>query len=133
MSRQTLVTAHNPGNPGSSGATRGMQTVDFDAVDPRVGTSINGARVEVNDAFEDMSLFHQMEPDEIMRRAAGHSARLSYIRVRAMRIEDFARQWKDVRQRELEPCLDELRKQWEHGSRLHTVREFDWKVESGER
>jgi hypothetical protein len=68
-----------------------------------------------------------------MRLAAGHSARLSTLRIRVMRIEDFKRQWKDVRVRDLEPCIEELRKQWEHGSRMHTVREFDYRVETGER
>lgn len=133
MSRQQLVTAPNPGNSGSIGAVRGGAMVDWDAVDPFIGASPNQVREEIDDAFEDMGQFHTMEPDEIMRRAAGHSARLSYLRVRCLRREDYARHWKDVRQRELEPCIDELRKQWEHGSRLHTVREFDYKVETGER
>lgn len=134
MARATLTSTPNAGISGSTGAVRGgLRTLDFDEVDPTVGISMNQARVEVDDAFQDMATFHQREPDEIMRLAAGHSARLSFIRVRIMRIEDYQRQWKDVRVRELEPCLEELRKQWEHGSRLHTVREFDYKVEAGER
>jgi len=133
MTRTTLVSAPNPGNSGSSGATRGMQTLDFDEVEMVVGLSVNQARQEVDDAFKDMEAFHQMEPDEIMRRAGGHSARLSYLRVRAMRIEDFKRQWKDVRVRELEPALEQLEHQFTIASRLHSVREFDYKLESGER
>lgn len=99
-----------------------MPGLNFDEVETVVGISVHQARAEVDRAFEDISLFEQMEPDEIMRRAMGHSARLSSIPIRATRIEDFKRQWKDVRKRELEPCLEELRKQWENGSRLHTVR-----------
>ena len=133
MTRAVLTSAQNPGNSGSVGAVRGMQTLDFDAVDPTVGISINGARTEVDDAFKDMEMFHQMEPDEIMRRAGGHSARLSYIRVRVMRIEDFQRQWKDVRTRELEPALSQLEHQFTIASRLHSVRELDYKMEAGER
>lgn len=133
MTRTTLVSAQNPGNSGSAGATRGMQTLDFDEVDPVVGISINQARVEVDDAFKDIETFVNREPDEIMRLAAGHAGRLSFIRVRVMRIEDYKHQWKDVRTRELEPCLEQLDKQWAHGSRLHSVREFDYKVEAGER
>lgn len=134
MTRTPLVSAHNPGNTGSSGAVRGgIPTLDFDAVHPVMGLSVNGARDEVNDAYKDMAMFHQMEPDEIMRRAGGHSARLSYLRVLCMRIEDHARQWKDVRTRELEPTLEQLEHQYNIASRLHTVREFDYKVETGER
>lgn len=110
-----------------------MQTIDFDEVDPVVGLSINQVRAEVDDALRDMETFHQREPDEIMRLAAGHSARLSTLRIHAMRIEDYKRQWRDVRTRELEPALDQLSHQWSHGSRLHSVREFDWKIEAGER
>lgn len=134
MTRTHLVSAHNPGIPGSTGAARpGIQTLDFDLVDDVVGLSMNQARAEVNDAFEDMGMFHQMEPDEIMRRAGGHSARLSFIRVRCMRIEDFRRQWKDVRVRELEPALEQLEQQFTIASRLHSVRELDYKMEAGER
>jgi hypothetical protein len=110
-----------------------MHTLDFDEVDPVVGVSINQARQEVDDACADMETFVNREPDEIMRLAAGHSARLSTIRIRIMRIEDFRREWRDVRVRTVEPCLEQLDKQWAHGSRLHSVREFDWRVETGER
>lgn len=133
MTRTTLTSAHNPGIPGSAGATRGVLAIDFDEVNNVIGASMNQVRVEVDDAFQDMETFVNREPDEIMRLSAGHAARLSYIRVRIMRVEDYARQWKDVRTRELEPCLEQLREQWAHGSRLHSVREFDWKVEAGER
>lgn len=100
---------------------------------PIVDMSLRQVRQEVDDACEDMENFHSMEPDEIMRRAGGHSARLSYIRIRVMRIEDFHRPWKDVRTRELEPALNELLNQYNIASRLHSVREFDYKVETGER
>lgn len=115
------------------GATRSLQTLDFDEVDPVVGLSINQTRSEVDDACADMEKFHQMEPDEIMRRAGGHSARLSTLRIRVMRIEDFKREWKDVRTRNLEPALEQLEHQYTIASRLHSVRELDWRMEAGER
>lgn len=98
-----------------------------------LGGSIDSLREEINDAFADMRTFHNREPDEIMRMSTGHSARLSEIRVLCMRIEDFYRPARDLRQREVEPCLEELRLQWQGGSRLHSVRELDWKMEAGER
>lgn len=110
-----------------------MSTFDFDEVEPRVGLSVNAARDEVNDALRDMEMFHQMEPDEITRRVIGHSARLTTIRVLVMRIEDYQRQWKDLRLRELEPVLEQLRDQFSMASRLHSYREFDWRIETGER
>jgi hypothetical protein len=107
--------------------------LDFDAVHPEIGASVNQVREEVNDAFKDMETFYNREPDEIMRMASGHSARLSHLRVLIFRVEDYAREWRDVRTRELEPCLESLREQWAHGSRMHSSRELDWKIESGER
>lgn len=133
MARVPLISSVPPGNPGASGIVRGTATVDFDAVHPSIGASINAVREEVDDAFKDMETFYNREPDEIMRMASGHSARLSYIRVRVLRVEDYHREWKDVRLRDLEPCLEQLREQWSHGSRMHSSRELDWRMESGER
>lgn len=95
--------------------------------------SIDEARAEVNDAFEHMRHFKDEEPDAIMRYSGGYSARLSYLRVLCTRIEDFYRPARDLRVRELEPCIEELRNQYQIASRLHSVRELDWKMESGER
>jgi hypothetical protein len=98
---------------------------------PVVYASITEVRQEVDDAFADMKTFLSRNPDEIMRIARGHSARLSELRVRIMRCEDSTPQWRSVRQREIEPCLEELREQYACASRLESVRELDWKMESG--
>lgn len=97
---------------------------------PGVG-SIDSVRAEVDDAFADMKTFHNLEPDEVMRMAGGHSARLSEIRVQIQRIEVVARQWKAVREREVEPTIDELKNQFMIASRLHSVRELDFKMAGG--
>lgn len=107
--------------------------MDTARVYAEVGGSIESVRTEINDAFEDMKTFINREPDEIMRLVAGHSARLSEIRVRIQRIEDVHRLWKNVRTREVEPTLDQLGQQFTIASRLHSVREFDYAVETGER
>ena len=106
--------------------------LDTTTVFPGLG-SIDSVRGEVDDAFADMATFHNIEPDEIMRLVGGHSARLSELRVRIQRVEDFHRQWKGVRTREIELALDELAKQFQVASRLLTVRELDFKMESGSR
>lgn len=98
-----------------------------------IGSSIDLVRKEIDDAFEDMKTFHNLEPDEVMRMAGGHSARLSAIRVKIFRVEDYKRQWKAIREREIEPAIAELANQYTIASRLHSVRELDWKMESGER
>jgi len=97
---------------------------------PQVG-SIDSVRKEVDDAFADMKTFHNMEPDEVMRMCGGHSARLSEIRVQINRIEVIARQWKPIREREIEPAIDELKQQYLIASRLHSVRELDFKMQGG--
>ena len=124
---------HGPTRAGSTGARRVVPVVNLDEVQPIVGISVDQARAEVDHAFQDMSTFEHMEPDEIMRRAAGHSARLSYIRVRVMRVEHFLPHWEDVRIHDLEPALDQLEHQFTIASRLHSVRELDYRMESGER
>jgi hypothetical protein len=98
-----------------------------------VGGSIDTVRKEIDDAFDDMKTFYQLEPDEIMRMCGGHSARLSEIRVRIQRTEDWNREWRAVRMNEIEPALDELERQYTIASRLHSVRELDYKMETGER
>lgn len=118
-------------SPGA--APPAMALLDTTVVNPIIGLSMDQARVEVNDAFEAMQNFLNAEPDDIMRLASGHSARLSYIRVQIMRVEDWDRPWKNVRIREVEPAIEELREQWKNASRLQSVRELDWKMEAGER
>lgn len=111
-------------------AQRPMPT-DITLYSDQVGGSIQTIRGEIDDAFADMKTFHNLEPDVVMRMAGGHSARLSEIRVRIMRVEDWAREWRDVRTREIEPTIEELRNQREIASRLHSVRELDFKMEGG--
>ena len=106
---------------------------DFDQPNPVIGGSVNSVQAEVDDAFEDMKTFHTREPDEIMRMASGHSARLSEIRVKIMRVEDMQPQWRQVRMRQVEPAIEELQRQYTIASRLFSVRELDWKMEAGER
>lgn len=93
--------------------------------------SIDSVRAEVDDAFADMKTFHNQEPDQVMRMCGGHSARLSEIRVQIQRIEVVARQWKPIREREVEPAIEELKNQYLIASRLHAVRELDWKMSGG--
>lgn len=110
-----------------------MAALDTTTVNKTVGGSIDSVRAEIDDAFADMKMFIENEPDYIMRIASGHSARLSEIRVKIMRVEDFHREWRSVREREIEPCVTELERQWRNASRLQSCRELDWKMESGER
>ncbi len=104
--------------------------IDTSRVFPGLG-SIDSVRSEIDDAFADMRQFHNQEPDEIMRLCGGHSARLSEIKVRIQRIEDFNRQWRPIRTREVEPTLEELQQQFTIASRLHSVRELDYKMTQG--
>jgi hypothetical protein len=134
MSKIQMVAAPDSGQNGITGATpsQGMGVVPLDTsrVFLEVGGSIDSVRDEVDDAFKDMNTFLNREPDEIMRMCGGHSARLAEIRLRIHRIEDFHRQWRPIRLREIEPALDQLQNQYRIASRLHSCREFDWKVEA---
>lgn len=134
MAKVELVSDPRIGQNGAGAPARAPMTpLDTSTPNAYIHLSIDQVRVEVDDAFKHMNEFHNLEPDEIMRYASGYSARLSYIRVQAMRVEDWDRPWKNVRMRELEPCIEELREQWKNASRLLSVRELDWKMESGDR
>lgn len=106
--------------------------LDTTRVSVGVGGSIDSIRQEVDDAFKDMATFHNREPDEVMRMCAGHSARLSEIRVRIQRVEDIDRPWRNVRLREVEPALEQLSNQFQIASRLLSARELDWRMETGQ-
>ena len=137
MAKVQLVSAQNPPsgdhNPSVGSPAPATGLLDTTEVNEMVGRSIDQVREEVSDAFADMRTFFHREPDEIMRMCGGHSARLSELRVLVMRIEDFRREWRSIRTRELEPAIEELQRQYQIASRLHSVRELDWKMESGER
>lgn len=62
---------------------------------------------------------------------SGHSARLSEIRVKIYRIEDMHRQWRAIREREVEPTLKELESQFNTASRLLSARDLDYRMERG--
>lgn len=131
MATQKLVTV--PSAQPTQAAAQRIAPLDTAVFENTIGGSIDSVRQEIDDAFADMKTFHNLEPDECMRMSGGHSARLSEIRVKIMRVEDFKREWKNVRTREIEPALEELERQWRNASRLHSVRELDWKMEAGER
>lgn len=133
MSKTQLITSNAAGGGVVGPVARPMHTLDTSQVNSVVGGSIDSVRQEVDDAFADMEQFHNQEPDHIMRLSGGHSARLSYLRVKIMRVEDVAREWRAVRTQEIEPALEELERQWRNASRLHSVRELDWRMEAGER
>jgi len=115
----------------------GMRALDLDRkfYDPsgQLIGSINSVREEIDNAFADMKTAYNREPDEVMRFCAGHSARLSELRVLINRIEDVHRQWRPIRTREIELALDELQNQNANASRRLSARELDWKIESGGR
>lgn len=130
MAKTQLVSSlTNP--PGGSGVPAGPRLNTAD-VDPTVAASIDEVRGEIDDAFADMRDFYTKEPDEIIRMCSGHSARLSELRVRIQRVEDLRREWRNVRTREVEPALEELERQYVSASRLHSIRELDFRMSGGQ-
>lgn len=128
-----MVTAMDVGTPPAPGiGVSGPVALDTTRVYLEVGGSIDSVRAEIDDAFDDMKTCVNREPDEAMRICGGQSARLSELRVRIQRIEDFHRIWRPIRTREIEPALEELRNQFSVASRLLSVRELDWRMEGGQ-
>lgn len=98
---------------------------------PGLGT-LADLRQEVDDAYDEMKQFVSMEPDQIMQICAGHTARLNEIRTIVIRVEDFIRPLKAVRQNEIEPTIKELQFQFQVASRLFAVRQLDYEISRGE-
>jgi hypothetical protein len=94
-----------------------------------IGT-IDDARQEMLDALADAKTFYSLEPDEVIRMCMGHSARLSEIRVVILRVEVYRREWKPVL-KEVETVLDHLREQFAMASRLISIRDLDWRMDTG--
>lgn len=119
--------------PQQAGAIQpGFAPLDTSRWNDAVMGSIDTVREEVDDAFKHAKVYFQLNPDEAMRYASGYSARMSELKVRIKRIENDVPGWRPVRL-EVEDAIEEQRFQYEVHSRLHTTREFDWKVEAGER
>lgn len=116
-------------------AAQGGRGFDPNEVDPVVGLSPLQARQEIDDALAEMQGFHNLQPDEVIRLAGGHTARLTQIAVWIRRMEGYqpTLHWKLIRTDEIEPVLAELERQFRNASRLESVRELDWKIESGQR
>lgn len=108
------------------------RVIDSGRIFHEVGGSIASVRQEIDDCFADIKTFSNREPDEVMRLVSGWSARFSELKVRIRRIEDTHREWFPVRDREIEPVLDELQQQYVIASRLLTVRELDYKMSLGQ-
>lgn len=121
--------------PGATAGPQAMRVapVDTSVFNDVVGGTIDSVRSEVNDCYEEMQTFHNNEPDHCTRLIVGHSARLAYIAVLIRRIQDFEPAWKQVLDREIEPTLRMLERQYDMASRRHTYRELDWRMETGER
>ena len=96
---------------------------------PGIGT-LDDVRQEMLDALADAKTFYSLEPDEVIRLCMGHSARLSEIRVVILQVEVYRREWKPVL-KEVETVLEHLREQFSMASRLITIRDLDWRMETG--
>ena len=93
--------------------------------------SVSKIREEVDVILEHIQEFLNLEPDEIMRFCSGYSARMTELRVKIQRVEDFAPALRTLRTREIDALIDELKNQYNIASRLESVRQLDWEMMRG--
>lgn len=105
---------------------REIEEREFDGVG-----SVTKIREEINVILEHIQEFINMEPDEIMRFCSGYSARLTELRIKIQRLEDFAPVLRSLRTREVDALIDELKNQYNIASRLESVRALDWEMQRG--
>lgn len=132
----TAAEEQEPSAPQNGGKTQAVpiqpQALSIpDLNGPGKAGSLLELRSEIDDAYDEMKGFVGMEPDQIMQICAGHTARLNEIRTIVIRVEDFLRQLKPVRQNEIEPTIKELQFQFQVASRLFAVRQLDWEMVRG--
>lgn len=125
-----LTEANETSDSTSKGLLPWEQTKVFTETIPGLG-SIQTVRAEIDDALEDMRLFHQNEPDVVIQAVSAHGARLAEIVTRIRRIEVRLRHWKATRE-EAEFVLGQLRDQYQMHSRLLTVRQLDQSLMGGQ-
>lgn len=109
-----------------------FSTLDTSTWNEHVHGSIDNIREEIRDAREHSTHFYEHMPDEAMRLAGGYSARMGFLVSLVKDIENDVPGWRPVREA-AQACQEEMRWQHENHSRLHSTREFDWKVETSER
>lgn len=97
---------------------------------PGIGSVVT-VRGEVDATFEVMRGFHSLEPEDVMRFVGGLSARLVELRVRTTRVEVAHPIWTSIRTNELDPAIEELGRQYAIASRLHSVKELDYRISTG--
>jgi hypothetical protein len=84
---------------------------------------------ELDGYYEDVKLFSKQPPEEVMIQIAGIAGRLTEVRAQLVRNDGKIAQ--NLRTKEVEPLLDQLRFQYSVFSRLLSVRSLDWEMSRG--
>ena len=92
--------------------------------------AIERLRVELNEYYEMLKLFHQQEPDQVLLQVSGISARL--VEMRAILMRSGSQRANKLRTSEVDPLLDNLRLQAQLHSRLIAVRTLDFQMSGGQ-
>lgn len=92
--------------------------------------TLQGYIGEIDQYYTMIKAFEHSEPDEVMLACSGISARLTEIRGRLQR--SGSARATQLRTKEVDPLLDEIREQFKIHSRVMSAREFDWKMAGGQ-
>jgi len=84
---------------------------------------------ELDVYYEAVKSFAEQEPDMVMQQIAAFSGRLCEIRARLQRMGSALAN--KLRTREVDPLMEQLNFQYQIASRLHSMREFEFKASGG--
>lgn len=87
-------------------------------------------REEFDGYYQIIKSWESAEPDVVLQQASGISARLT--EVRAMLLRDRSQRANRLRIDEVDPLLEQLEFQFRLHSRLHAIREHDFKLAGGQ-
>jgi hypothetical protein len=91
---------------------------------------LTGYLREIDQYYAMVKMFEHQEPDEAILACSGISARLTEMRGLLWR--SGSARATQLRTREVDPLLDEVREQFKYHSRLLEFRKFDWQLSGGQ-
>ncbi len=98
---------------------RGIGNLDLDAL-----------RLEINEYYEAMRSFENLDPIDILSRLSAFTSRASQVRFNLIKAE--SKQIQNFRTKELDPFIGECDRQFKVWSRLLSAYQLEWETSKGQ-
>jgi len=92
---------------------------------------LENLRVEINEYYETMRAFENMDPIDILGRISAFTSRASQVRFNLIKTENKTIQ--NFRTKELDPFINECDRQFKIWSRLLSAYQLEWETSRGQK